>query len=79
MIYEHKAAWEGDLPIMEKADGVPIEYDFESEPLRAECEAFINLIRFNKEVPSDGEEGLRVLQVLKEADIDLKKRDKDDH
>ncbi len=78
MLYKHKASWNGDLPVIEKAEGEPIKYDINAEPLKAECEAFINLIKFNKSVPSSGEEGLSVLKVLKEADKNMKERDNND-
>ena len=64
------------LPVLEKANGEPVFYDQNLEPLKEECQAFINLVRQNKVPPSDGNEGLRVLRVLKEADRDLKKREK---
>ena len=76
MIYKHKAKWDGELPVLEKANGEPVFYDQNLEPLKEECQAFINLVRQNKVPPSDGNEGLRVLRVLKEADRDLKKREK---
>ena len=76
MIYKHTAKWDGDLPLIEKARGEPIFYDEKLEPLKEECKAFIDLVENNKVPPSDGHEGLRVLKVLKKADSDLKKREK---
>jgi len=78
MLYKHKASWDGEQPILEKADGEPISYDHYSEPLRAECEAFIDLVKFNKVVPSDGDEGLKILRILNKADNSLKNKDKDE-
>ncbi len=72
MIYKHKAKWDGELPLIEKALGKAIPYDEKIEPLKAECEAFINLVKYNKAVPSDANEGLSVLKVLKDADKCLK-------
>ena len=76
MLYKHKASWDGDLPVIEKAEGEAIDYNFNKEPLKEECEAFINLVLHNKEVPSTGDEGLAVLKVLKEADNNMIQRDK---
>ncbi len=78
MIYKHKAEWDGELPLIEKAKGEPIPYDQALEPLKEECKAFIDLVLYNKNVPSDAYEGLRVLKILNEADRLLKIREKND-
>ena len=75
MIYKHTAEWNGDLPLIEKANGEPIFYNQDLEPLKEECKAFIDLVENNKTPPSDGYEGLKVLKVLKKADKDLKERE----
>lgn len=63
LIYPHKAGWDGDLPVISKADAEPLPYAA-GEPLRIECEAFAAAVRDGTSPPSDAEEGIRVLKVL---------------
>jgi len=76
LIYNHEVNWNGDIPIIDKAEGVPIPYDMTKEPLREECLAFINCIQKNKIPDSDSSEALRVLRVLELADSQLRKKQK---
>lgn len=62
-IYAHKAHWDGDLPVVTKADAEPIPYA-PDEPLARECRAFLAAVRGGTRPPSDGAEGARVLRVL---------------
>lgn len=62
-LYRHTATWQGDLPKIDKAVAEPVVYD-DVEPLRNECEHFIECLREGKTPISDGPEGLRVLTVL---------------
>ncbi len=63
LLYPHKARWDGDLPVVHKADPEPIPFDA-GEPLRAEVDAFIAAISEGVAPPSDAAEGIRVLTVL---------------
>ncbi len=47
-----------------KMAGIPVPFNEEIEPLRAECEHFLECIRTRDKPRTDGEEGLRVLRVL---------------
>ncbi len=62
-IYPHSVEWSGNIPEAHRAD---VEYVAlkESEPLRAECQAFLEAIETRKAPYTDGKEGLRVLKVL---------------
>jgi len=71
VFYNHKVGWVKDIPKVHKAEGKSIPFDFKSEPLKVECEAFINWIMKGEKPISDGEEGLRVLKVLEMAEKDL--------
>ena len=73
MIYEHKASWNEEVPIIHKAEGKAISYDKTKEPLELECENFISWIRDGIMPPSNVDEGLRVLKVLNQAEKSLKK------
>jgi len=72
VMYPHKINFEnGKIPIAQKAEYYPIKID-EKEPLKEELLHFISCIQ-NRTVPiTDGEEGLRVLEVLERAEKTLK-------
>jgi UDP-2-acetamido-3-amino-2,3-dideoxy-glucuronate N-acetyltransferase len=63
VLYPHKVEWRNRIPTAVKANGevVPLE---DCEPLRAECQHFIDSVESRRAPVSDGAEGLRVLQVL---------------
>jgi len=63
VLYPHKVEWINRIPTAVKAKGeaVPVE---SSEPLRAECQCFLQSIESRIPPVSDGVEGLRVLRVL---------------
>jgi len=63
LLYRHKAEWQGDVPVVSRADAEPIPYDY-TEPLRLECQHFIAAIAQGTAPRSDGAEGQRVLRVL---------------
>ena len=50
--------------VARKSEGVSVPFNYEIEPLRAECERFLDCIRTREKPLTDGEEGLRVLTVL---------------
>jgi UDP-2-acetamido-3-amino-2,3-dideoxy-glucuronate N-acetyltransferase len=61
--YPHKVEWKNRVPTAVKAEVevVPIEA---TEPLKAECLAFLECLETRKPPLTDGPEGLRVLEVL---------------
>jgi len=69
-LYPHQVTWVNGLPHPEKADvvNVPLEV---SEPLKIECQHFIDCITHQENPKTDGFEGLRVLQVLDAAQQSL--------
>lgn len=73
MLYPHKINWENGIPVPEKADGTAIPLD-EAEPLKLECQHFLNAIETGTTPKTDGEEGLRVLKVLNKAQQSLEKK-----
>ena len=74
LLYQHDVEWKGDIPVIDKAEGKSIKFDVNIEPLRFECESFLNWIKSGIKPPSDGEEGLRVLKVLDRAESELKRK-----
>ncbi len=69
-LYPHQINWVSGLPQASKAEAVCISIDT-SEPLRLECQHFIDCIDHNRKSRTDGEEGLKVLQVLDAAQRSL--------
>jgi UDP-2-acetamido-3-amino-2,3-dideoxy-glucuronate N-acetyltransferase len=63
LLYPHRVDMTQDIPTVSKASGEPIPYD-QTEPLRRECEAFVDAVRGIAVPPSDGREGIRTLRVL---------------
>lgn len=66
LLYPHSIDWKDNIPIANKADAQPVEFDQE-EPLRAECQHFLKCIATRTKPRTDGEEGLRVLSVLQQC------------
>ncbi len=64
MFYNHDIRWKDDQPIIEKAKGKKISFDFKKEPLYSECKAFLSWVNLDKKPPSHAEEGLKVLEIL---------------
>jgi UDP-2-acetamido-3-amino-2,3-dideoxy-glucuronate N-acetyltransferase len=62
-LYPHEISWHGAIPVPNKAQARSVPIDGK-EPLRAECEHFLESIRTRQTPRTDGEEGLRVLTVL---------------
>jgi UDP-2-acetamido-3-amino-2,3-dideoxy-glucuronate N-acetyltransferase len=71
VLYRQYLTWtDGRLPTPSKAKGEPVEVP-EAEPLRAECQHFLECGRERAIPRTDGREGLRVLQVLQMAQRSL--------
>lgn len=65
VLYPHTINWQNGAPVPNKAEAVPIDLSaIWKEPLRAECEAFLEAVKTGIPSISSGEEGLRVLKVL---------------
>jgi UDP-2-acetamido-3-amino-2,3-dideoxy-glucuronate N-acetyltransferase len=63
LLYPHAVRWDGELPVVTKANAQPIAYG-DVEPLRLECQAFIDAIANGIQPPSHADEGIRVLRIL---------------
>jgi UDP-2-acetamido-3-amino-2,3-dideoxy-glucuronate N-acetyltransferase len=63
VLYPHRVEWKNRIPTAIKAKGEVVELD-QCEPLRAECQHFLDCIAARTAPVSDGAEGLRVLRVL---------------
>ncbi len=63
VLYPHKVEWRNRIPTAVKANGENVALD-DLEPLRAECQHFLDCVESRTSPVSDGAEGLRVLRVL---------------
>jgi UDP-2-acetamido-3-amino-2,3-dideoxy-glucuronate N-acetyltransferase len=63
VLYPHKVEWKNRVPTAVKAKGEVVALD-DVEPLRAECQHFLDCVASGRTPVSDGAEGLRVLRVL---------------
>jgi UDP-2-acetamido-3-amino-2,3-dideoxy-glucuronate N-acetyltransferase len=63
LLYPHSIEWKGNIPVAEKAEPQYIAIPPE-EPLIAECQHFLDCVSQRTRPRTDGEEALRVLNVL---------------
>ena len=70
LVYPHRIDWQDGVPTPEKADAEPIVLE-QSEPLRDECQHFLECMASGSTPRTDGAEGLRVLSVLERAESDM--------
>ena len=71
VFYNHKVGWSKNIPLVQKAEGKKIPFNYNAEPLKLECKAFVDWVTKDKIPLSNGEEGLRALKVLELAKKDL--------
>jgi UDP-2-acetamido-3-amino-2,3-dideoxy-glucuronate N-acetyltransferase len=74
-IYSHKIDWIDRVPVPRPEDAQPVEVE-KREPLRAECEHFMECLRTRKAPRTDGESALRVLRVLEACQESLNENGK---
>ena len=76
-IYPHKIEWkDGKIPVAHKAEFYTVDVE-QKEPLKEEMKHFIECVLERKTPRTDGEEGLRVLKILKKAERNLKREEID--
>ena len=70
LLYPHQISWQNNAPVPVK--GEPERVDIpQDEPLKLECQHFLNCIRTKCKPITNGNEGLRVLRVLNKAQAAL--------
>ncbi|NUN14470.1 MAG: Gfo/Idh/MocA family oxidoreductase [Myxococcales bacterium] len=62
-LYPHRIDWVDHVPVAHKAVGEPVPLP-DLEPLRLECETFLEAMKTRQAPPTDGVSGLSVLSVL---------------
>jgi UDP-2-acetamido-3-amino-2,3-dideoxy-glucuronate N-acetyltransferase len=63
LLYEHGIEWIDRVPVPRKQDATPVKFDM-AEPLKLECQHFLECVETRGKPRTDGKSGLRVLQVL---------------
>jgi len=70
LLYPHKIEWLHRIPVAAKAEEETVQIEME-EPLKAECQHFLECATKGMTPRTDGKEGLRVLQVLQASQESL--------
>jgi predicted dehydrogenase len=70
VLYDQRVEWQEEQPIPIRHEGTAVEYS-DQEPLRLECQAFLESIATRRQPLTDGASGLRVLRVLQAAQRSL--------
>jgi len=70
VLYPHKIQWLHRLPVAARAEAEVVAVDMK-EPLKAECQHFLDCVANGNSPMTDGSEGLRVLRVLQASQESL--------
>ncbi|PDV99979.1 Gfo/Idh/MocA family protein [Candidatus Chloroploca asiatica] len=70
VLYDQRVEWQEGQPMPVRHDGVVVNYASD-EPLRLECQAFLDAMATRQPPLTDGQSGLRVLRVLQAAQRSL--------
>ena len=70
LVYPHEVEWLQRNPVASKAEPEVVPVDM-VEPLKAECQHFLECIERGRKPKTDGSEGLRVLKVLEASQRSL--------
>jgi len=71
VVYSHRINWLDRKPIVEKDTGMPLPVP-NDEPLRLECQHFLDCVRTRQSPRTDGESAVRVLDVLEACERSLR-------
>jgi predicted dehydrogenase/acetyltransferase-like isoleucine patch superfamily enzyme len=71
LLYPHEIKWQYNIPIPSRSEPEKVTDIPEAEPLRFECETFLQCIKNGNRPVTDGSEGLRVLRVLNSSQRSL--------
>ncbi len=73
VVYPHRIDWVDRVPVAQKSEGYAVPLSGE-EPLRLECQHFLECVRERKKPRTDGENGLRVLKILRACERSLERQ-----
>lgn len=63
LLYAHEIKWQDNVPVPAKAEPEKLDIP-QAEPLRVECQQFLECMTNGKQPLTDGREGLKVLKIL---------------
>ena len=63
LLYEHGIEWIDRVPVPRKQEATPVEFTM-AEPLKLECQHFLECLETRSKPRTDGSSGLKVLRVL---------------
>lgn len=63
LLYEHLVEWVDRVPVSHQKEAIPVEFAM-VEPLKLECQNFIDCLISRQKPRTDGRSGLKVLQIL---------------
>jgi UDP-2-acetamido-3-amino-2,3-dideoxy-glucuronate N-acetyltransferase len=72
LLYPHRIDWVDRVPVAHKMEGEPVTLDSD-EPLRLECQHFLECVQTRKKPRTDGESALSVLRILEQCEKSLRK------
>ncbi|HUN62725.1 MAG TPA: Gfo/Idh/MocA family oxidoreductase [Candidatus Sulfotelmatobacter sp.] len=72
VVYPHRIEWVDRVPVARRMEGQVVPLPKE-EPLKNECEHFLERVRDRKRPNTDGENGLRVLRILHMASESIRR------
>lgn len=70
VIYPHRITWRDRVPVVTRAAGRPIAVD-DVEPLAEECRHFLDCLTTRQKPRTNGETGVRVLEILERCQASL--------
>jgi UDP-2-acetamido-3-amino-2,3-dideoxy-glucuronate N-acetyltransferase len=73
LLFPHSIAWKHNIPIANRAEAQTVSLEGE-EPLKNECRHFLECVANREQPRTDGDEGLRVLEVLQKCQTALEGR-----
>jgi UDP-2-acetamido-3-amino-2,3-dideoxy-glucuronate N-acetyltransferase len=73
VLYSHRINWPNRIPVAQKDEGQAVPLPAE-EPLRRECEHFLHCVVTRQQPRTDGENGVRVLEVLEGCEASLRNK-----
>jgi UDP-2-acetamido-3-amino-2,3-dideoxy-glucuronate N-acetyltransferase len=71
VLYSHRIDWHNRVPVAHKDDGQVVAIS-KDEPLRLECEHFLECVQDRKRPRTDGRSGFHVLEVLEACEQSLR-------
>ncbi len=73
ILYSHRIDWFNRVPVAHKDSGEALQLD-RAEPLKSECQHFLECVRDRSTPRTDGNNGVQVLEILEACERSLRRR-----